>query len=61
MDFNTAAADLIVVLTETCIDAKSPLVSESFRQEALLNLVVLVTEFNERMIADMQANLSKLN
>lgn len=61
MDFGTASADVIVALVETCIDAKSPLVSESFRQEALLNLTMLVVEFNDRLIADMKANLSKLN
>ena len=59
-NFAESAADLIVLLTETCIDAKSPLVSESFRQEALLNLTVLVLEFNDRMVADMRNNVEKL-
>lgn len=61
LNFGNAAADAITILVDTCIDAQSPLVSESFRQEALLNLVALVSEFNERMVADMRANLSKLN
>lgn len=61
VDFVPAAADLVASLIETAADANSAIVSEAFRQEAIANLAVFVMEFNARMLADIHANLSKLN